>query len=115
MVAKLDVTDPKAVRRALEAELRALTDSSAAAADDRRPVELDQQSVGRLSRMDALQVQAMAKAVEERRQGRTQRLKAALRRLDEDEFGICAQCGEDIPLERIATDITVARCVACSG
>ena len=115
MTAEIDLTDLNAVQRALEEELRALTDSSAAAAEERRPVELDQQSVGRLSRMDAIQVQAMAKAVEERRQGRTQRLKAALRRLDEDEFGICTQCGEDIPQGRLATDITVSRCVTCSG
>ncbi|HIC28915.1 MAG TPA: TraR/DksA family transcriptional regulator, partial [Rhodospirillales bacterium] len=44
----------------------------------------------------------------------SQRVRAALKRLDEDEFGICSQCGEDIPAGRIATDITVARCITCS-
>jgi len=106
--------DLDVIRRALEDELRALSNTSAAAADERRPVELDQQSVGRLSRMDALQVQAMAQALEARRQTRSQHVRAALKRLDEDEFGICSQCGEDIPAGRIATDITVARCITCS-
>ena len=106
--------DFAAIRRTLEEELQALSDTSAAAADERRPVELDQQSVGRLSRMDALQVQAMAQALEGRRQARSQRVRAALKRLDEDEFGICGECGEDIPADRIATDITVARCITCS-
>ena len=115
MTAELDGSDTAAVRRALEEELRSLANTSAAAADERRPVELDQQSVGRLSRMDALQVQAMAKAVESRRQARSQRLRAALQRLDDGEFGICTECGEDIPPGRIATDVTVARCVTCSG
>ena len=106
--------DLDAIRRALGEELQALSDTSAAAAEERRPVEFDQQSVGRLSRMDALQVQAMAQAVEDRRQVRSQRVRAALKRLDEDEFGVCSQCGEDIPAGRIATDITVARCITCS-
>ena len=65
--------------------------------------------------MDAIQVQAMAQALEARRQARSQRVRAAIKRLDEDEYGICSKCGEDIPPGRIATDITVARCVGCSG
>ena len=107
--------DPTAVRKELErerAELLAVRESSA---DDRRPVELDQQSVGRLSRMDAMQVQAMAQAVEVRRKGRLQRIEAALKRLDEGEFGYCADCGEDIPMKRLAVDLTLTHCVDCAG
>ena len=48
--------DPEAIRQTLERERDELLEMSTAAADERRPVELDQQSVGRLSRMDALQV-----------------------------------------------------------
>jgi len=107
--------DPKAVRAALErerAELLAVRESSA---DDRRPVELDQQSVGRLSRMDAMQVQAMAQAVEVRRQGRLQRIEAALQRLDEGDYGFCLDCGEDIPMKRLTFDLTLAHCVDCAS
>jgi len=106
--------DLDAIRRALEQELTDLTEHSAAAADERRPVELDQQSVGRLSRMDAMQVQAMANAVETRRQSRAAQLKAALRRLDEGDFGYCAGCGEEIPPKRLETDLTITRCVTCT-
>jgi len=55
---------------------------SEAARDNRKPVTLDQQSVGRLSRMDSLQVQAMDKAQETARQKRLVRIDAALTRLD---------------------------------
>ena len=106
--------DIAAIRAALEAELAGLAEASAAAAEARRPVALDQQSVGRLSRMDALQVQAMARAVEGRRQGREARIRAALGRLDEGEYGFCLGCGDDIPAARLAIDPTTARCVACS-
>jgi DnaK suppressor protein len=102
------------IRRRLEAERDELASMSATAADDRRPVVLDQQSVGRLSRMDALQVQAMAIASEERRQARLRRIDAALRRLEEGEYGFCAACGEPIPAKRLEIDLTVARCVGCA-
>jgi DnaK suppressor protein len=103
-----------AIRATLEAELAEIAAASEAAAETRKPVTLDQQSVGRLSRMDALQVQAMAQAVEGRRQGREARIKATLKRLDEGEYGYCVACGEDIPAKRLALDATTARCVECS-
>ena len=45
--------DPEAIRQTLERERDELLEMSIAAADERRPVELDQQSVGRLSRIIA--------------------------------------------------------------
>ena len=62
-------------------ELRALSDGSK---DGRAPVELDQQSVGRLSRIDAMQQQSMDLAREERRKTRLAILAAAHRRPIED-------------------------------
>ena len=91
-------------------ELRALSDRSK---DSRAPVELDQQSVGRLSRMDAMQQQSMDLAREERRRQRLAVLGAALRRLDEDEYGYCLACGEDILPERLEIDPAVTLCVSC--
>ena len=46
-------------------------------------VELDQQSIGRPSRMDALQSQATAQAQQRRRDSQKNALAAALLRLDE--------------------------------
>ena len=91
-------------------ELRALSDGSK---DSRVPVQLDQQSVGRLSRMDAMQQQSMDLAREERRRQRLAVLGAALRRLREDEYGYCLACGEDILPERLEIDPAVTLCVSC--
>ncbi|GAB4388155.1 TraR/DksA family transcriptional regulator [Albidovulum sp.] len=102
-------------RPRIEAELAELDAASRATGADRRPVALDQQSVGRLSRMDAMQGQAMAAALEARRGQRRQALGAALRRLQEEEFGLCAECGEFIGLGRLDIDPTVLRCRACAG
>ena len=78
--------DPKKIRRILEQERAELLALSEAAADERRPVALDQQSVGRVSRMDAMQVQAMAQSVEARRRARLPLIEAALRRLDTGDY-----------------------------
>jgi len=84
-------------------------------ADQRAPVELDQQSVGRLSRMDALQVQAMAQETSRRRALALRRIAAALQRIDEGEFGYCINCGEEIPHRRLELDPAAPMCVDCAS
>jgi DnaK suppressor protein len=81
---------------------------------DRATVTLDQQSVGRLSRMDAMQRQAMAQATARRRQTRGARITAALARIERGEFGYCQDCGEEIGQERLTLDPTLPTCVSCA-
>ena len=103
----------RAKLEALKAELEAAsTDTSAA---DRAPVELDQTSVGRLSRIDAMQVQAMALATERRRKAELARVYAALERLDSGEFGYCEICGEEIAPARLEHNPAVTTCIGCAA
>lgn len=111
----MDETEIARFRERLEAELAALAVAERETADDRKPVELDQQSVGRLSRMDALQVQAMAAAQSRRRQARRTAIRAALARMAEDEFGWCQSCGEAIARKRLELDPAAASCIACAS
>ena len=96
----------KAERR----ELEALSDSTRG---DRAPVELDQQAVGRLSRMDAIQQQNMDLAREDRRRQRLKALAAALDRVREGEYGYCIVCGGDIAHKRLEADPAAASCIDC--
>ena len=98
----------------LESRLQALAGEAQANADARDIVTLDQQSVGRLSRMDAMQQQAMAKATQARREVEVRQIKAALARLADGEFGYCEACGEDIPEPRLLLTPTATKCVACA-
>jgi DnaK suppressor protein len=90
---------------------RLLADNAA----DSEPVELDQQSVGRVSRIDAIQVQAMAQAVVQRREARLGKLRAALARMDDGEYCYCMECGEEIAAGRLDADPTFTHCVSCAG
>ena len=81
-------------RPVLEGEQLALTAQTEQSAGSRQVVELDQQAVGRLSRMDALQGQAMAAALDARRHGRVRAIAAALSRMDAADFGWCNCIGQ---------------------
>lgn len=107
------MTDPE-IRRSLCDRLAALDDEDRASAQARSVVELDQTTTGRLSRMDALQHQAMAQAQARRRAGERLRLGAALQRLEDGEYGYCTDCGERIAAERLAADPALARCADCT-
>lgn len=109
--------DVAAMRHRLLAERAALLGMSGAAAASRDPVALDQASVGRLSRMDAMQQQAMALATERRRVAALARIEAALARIDAGEFGWCIRCGEVIAPGRLALDAAAAAaaCVGCAA
>ncbi len=95
----------------LRAELMKLREG---ARDAGRPVELDQTSVGRLSRMDAMQAQQMAREADRRREQQLAAIDGALRRLDRGEYGYCFVCQEEIDARRLAVDPAVTRCLRCS-
>jgi DnaK suppressor protein len=78
-----------------------------------KPVELDQSKVGRLSRMDAMQQQAMAAGLRERSLLKKRRLDAALARIDAGSFGTCCKCGEDVAVARLLADPGTPFCAIC--
>ncbi|MBL4602123.1 MAG: TraR/DksA C4-type zinc finger protein [Emcibacteraceae bacterium] len=77
-------------------------------------VTLDQTSVGRLSRMDAIQGQAMAEEIKRRRDNELLRIEAALIRIKEDDFGYCLTCGDDIDEKRLVLDPSISLCSKCA-
>jgi len=92
--------------------LLALQDEAEAGCDT---VALDQSCVGRLSRMDAMQSQAMNQAAQRRRILELSRLKSALQNIDQGSFGECRECGEYIGDGRLMLDLAANYCVACAG
>lgn len=100
------------IRKTLLAKKQEVTDLLNSNAEDAAPVELDQSQQGRLSRMDAIQQQAMAAETQRRRQRDVHLLDAALKRLDEGEYGYCVNCGEAIGTERLALDPATPFCIS---
>lgn len=110
----LDAKALKRYRKALETRLNELEQIQASSADSRAPVTLDQTAQGRLSRMDALQVQAMALETARRRDIGIARVHAAIKRMSEGEFGYCISCGESIEPGRLDNDPATPTCIGCA-
>jgi len=111
----LDDQQVENFRRQLLQRQQELLDLRAIGAEASGTVELDQARVGRLSRMDALQGQAMAKEQERRRTLELQRIAVALTRIETSEYGYCVKCDEAIAAARLAHDPSVLLCIACAN
>ncbi len=103
------------MKRKLENMRQELVSIADSGDDPAAVVQLDQTKVGRLSRMDALQAQAMAKASGERRAAQLREIDAALRRIDEGSYGDCQRCEEAINPRRLDADPTARLCIDCAS
>ena len=106
--------DLAAIEQRLRARREELLRLTAAHEEESDPVELDQSSVGRLTRLDALQGQAMAAEVERRREREVARIDSALERIAGDEYGYCVSCGEPIAPRRLELDPATPLCLSCA-
>lgn len=107
----LDIEHYKTRLLELQKELQ---DIDVISEDTRKVVELDQTTVGRLSRMDAMQQQEMALATARRRKMQLTRIEQALARIDSGDYGYCASCDEEISSKRLDLDPSQPACVECS-
>lgn len=108
-----DDIDLKYFRKRLE-ERHAVIMAGKEAKKGDAPVELDQTRVGRLSRMDAMQQQAMAEAAGRLSDFERQRIEAALKRINAGEYGYCLVCDEEIAEGRLRFDPSVLTCIDCA-
>lgn len=97
---------------AMRDELESIAD---AGDDPAAVVQLDQTKVGRLSRMDALQAQAMAQASGQRRATQLREIDAALQRINDGNYGECERCEEPINPRRLDADPTARLCIDCAS
>jgi len=106
------INDFKTKLEALELEL---SDLAEAGKQGESTVELDQARVGRLSRMDALQGQAMSQETQRRRHVQLAEVRKALKRIELKSYGECQECGELIALARLEFKPEATCCVDCAN
>jgi len=107
--------DLESIKRRLIEQRDTLLEVSESSKEAAETVELDQTRVGRVSRMDALQAQAMAKESNRRRQLALQRIDSALQRIEADDYGYCVQCDEQIMANRLEADPSALLCIGCAS
>jgi len=109
---KPNLSELKALLLHRQQELQAVEQSGDEAS---QTVELDQTRVGRLSRMDAMQAQAMSIETGSRRKQELQRIGFALKRIDKDDYGFCRECDELINPLRLQSDPAALLCIDCAS
>ncbi len=94
----------------MEVELSAAVEGKAEAT---APVTLDT-SIGRLSRMDAIQSQQMALGLKARQQQSLLRVRNALKAVADGTYGQCRRCKGPIAIERLEAQPDAVVCVKCA-
>ncbi len=106
--------DPEFFANLINLRIKALSDEREQFAHNATEVELDQTRVGRLSRMDAMQMQQMELELSRRQQRELAALQNALNRIDEGDYGLCFECGEEINPKRLEIDLVATLCISCA-
>jgi len=96
----------EAIRLEIQTDLDASKEASGV-------VQLDT-SIGRLSRMDAMQNQQMALELRRRQEQQLQRIANALKRMDKGTYGLCGKCKQPIAEDRLEVSPDVVMCVRCA-
>ena len=95
----------------LRVEVNDYLDSSKGASD---AGQLDT-SIGRLSRMDAMQDQQMALELRRRKENQLLRIQSAMDRINQGNYGLCLSCKQPIAEERLELSPDAVICVKCSS
>lgn len=92
-------------------ELKGIVDGLA---EGTKPVEPDS-AIGRITRVDAIQMQQMAQANRRMSMRRLQQVQASLQRAAVDTYGECAECGDDIGYPRLKARPEAPFCLHCQS
>ena len=115
MIEELTEEQLAILKQQLEESADSLRDSLSANEDTSQTVQLDQQLMGRVSRIDAIQQQNMASAARSNQEQLLRKVLAALKRIDEDNFGYCQQCEEPIAFQRLKIKPEATLCIQCQS
>jgi len=115
MAAALSPSQIAQLRTLLARQQRALETLLGSAQIDTRPVALDQQAVGRVSRIDAIQQQQMALAGRQQAAAQRRDNERALQRIDSGSYGVCEDCGEAIAFARLQAQPGSCLCIDCQS
>jgi DnaK suppressor protein len=91
----------------IERELEGLKEAA-------KPVDLEE-SIGRLARMDAIQDQQIAIKTKNEKEKLLTAIKMSLEKIDSEDFGLCAECGEEIQFKRLLKRPESLFCIHCQS
>lgn len=110
----LDAATLERYRRRLEARAREIQTTIERSSDQTTAVKPDS-SIGRLTRVDAVQSGYISNALRSQMRAELARVERALRSIDEGTFGICRSCGDALFEARLEAKPDASLCVQCAS
>lgn len=110
----MKASEKKALKQIISDKILQLQDDIVELTELTRPIPLDA-SIGRVSRMDAINNRSVNEASLREKKSQLSRLQKATDRLNDKNFGKCSRCGNDIPFGRLEYMPYTTRCVQCAG
>ena len=110
----MDQRQKEEIRKKIQAAITETEESIANLEELTKPVAPDN-AIGRLSRMDAINNRSINQSTLNSSRHKLNMLNKAKDHIDDPEFGICADCGEPIPLGRIMIMPESNLCVHCAA
>lgn len=109
----MDTSQKEAIKKRIHSELTDAKGQVERLKTLVKPISPDV-AIGRLSRMEAIATKSVNEAALATATQKLSGLQSALANLDEPEFGICFECGNDIPIGRILLLPESKMCVGCA-
>lgn len=105
--------DKKAIKLKIEEEIERTKLDITQLEEQVKPIS-PENSIGRLSRLDAINNKSVAENSLAKSNEKLQKLLKSLSKIDDDNFGICVRCNNPIPLGRIMLMPQATKCVNCA-
>lgn len=102
------------IAQIIDEQIESVTEEITELIELTKPISLDA-SIGRLSRMDAINNKTINENALREKKSILQKLERAQERYKEGKFGACLKCGNEIPFGRLKIMPYTTRCVQCVG
>lgn len=107
------MSNSRDIKELLEKEIKKTQERIAEYKELTKPIA-PENSIGRISRMDAINNKSISEAALRKAETKLKNLEFALANLDDPDFGLCAKCKSQIPIQRIMLMPQSRFCVNCA-
>ena len=105
--------DRKEIKNSIKERIQELEESIKSLRETSKPVSPDR-AIGRVTRMDAIQIQKMQEENLKVAQMNIEKLQESIKKADDDSFGQCHYCKEMIGIERLKALPESSMCIKCA-
>jgi len=105
--------DKERLEKHIRQEIEDLKNKIVSYKEGAKPVALDS-AIGRVTRMDAINSKSMSEESLRKAKIDLLKLERALDKIDDPDFGLCMECGEEIPFKRLMIVPGSVLCVECA-